>query len=222
MGASSVTAATTLNPALGAAPTVGNVVVIDAGAFGTVSSITGIGTTSWTKVVDFADADANHDFGDIWWGTVSGTPSTTATITFSFAGFRAAHLYELTGAQKATDGTVDFANDASATTDSKTITTTTDGCFILSVCTAFQGSPAGTAIKPTGYTQAPHLSNAPSPTATLDAGWFTQTTHGASTMNWSGLIGTGFPAVAAIAVKASGTVTNLYPPNLMMATYTAT
>lgn len=201
VSASSVAAGSTLAPVLGSTATLGNLLLIDAGGFVQVNSITGAGVTTWTKIIAFPTGDANHDFGEVWYGIVDGTPGTTPTITFSASGqFRAAHLIELAGAQKVTNTTVAFGNDATGTSDSKVITTTADGCFILSVMSAFQSNPANTPTQPSGYTATTHLDNSPSPTATVDSAYLIQSSLGASTMLWSGLKTSSFPALGAVAI----------------------
>lgn len=213
VGVSSVAAGSTLTPALGTTATAGNVLVVCAGGFVTVISITGAGVTTWTKIIDFPTADANHDFGEIWCGLVDGTPGTTPTVTFSASGqYRSAHLIELSGAQKATNTTVAFGNDTAGTSDSKNITPTADGCIIISVLSAFQGNPPGATTPPTGYTALTHLDNSPTPTATFDTAYLIQTAQGSSTMNWTALHTGTFPALGAVAILPASSVPNVTLP----------
>jgi hypothetical protein len=185
---------------------VGDLIVVCAGAFTNISSISGYGVTTWSKPNPpnqaFA-ADANHNDGDIWWGVVDGTPSNNGTVTFASASsWMGAVALRVTGAQQAVDVAVVFANDASATTDTKTITTTVDGDLIVSVMSFFNNVSIAATV-PTGYTA---VTAQTTTNSMMQVAYLVQATHGASSMNWSGLNNTGsnFPAVAGIAIKAAG------------------
>lgn len=181
-----------------ASPSSGNLLLVASSAYDNISSISGGGVTTWTNI-EFLSGDTSHDDSDIWYGVVDGTSGTTVTITYlSSMGFRAARVLEITGAQKATDATVAFANDAQGSSDSKSISTVTDGCCIISVLGTSQNSGTAAATGPTGYTQ---LSNEVAGVNGLFVAYLNQATHGSSTMNWSGMNSKTWPSLGAVAVE---------------------
>lgn len=187
------------------APTSGNTLVVAAGGFRNLTSISGGGVTTWAVIPSpnqgFA-GDASHNDADLWWGTVDTTPTTSVTLNFASTTVMFGFVLEVAGAQKVTDTSVVFANDAQGSSDSKTITTGTNGCLIISALSATNDA-ALTDTVPTGYTQATGA-NQSTGSHVFDVAYLIQSTAGASTMNWTGLSAATFPAVGAVALKASG------------------
>jgi hypothetical protein len=186
------------------APSVGSILLACIGLWDTVTGISGGGVTTWSAVPGMAfTGDVSHNDSDIWWGSVDGTPGTSVTISRSGGTSRwlASTILEISGAAQTLDTSVAFANDASGTTDSKSITTGTDGSIIVSIMDdAFSGTPASTG--PTGYTTLTRQTDGGS--ALLQVAYLVKSPAGSSTMNWTGLVSGGFPSLGAVALVPSG------------------